>query len=357
MHLVGEHIARCLSLEWEDADDAILDEEGSALLPIVDTGKLLRRYCQVDNQVILEHIASVLPAGPWMRKNFFIGEQHHQMMWAWEEFCKYVMHKRRYSFFRTASDEVTKEETEGALLGDISPHEMLKLLGDAVSSENLIKQTQTGVEIYYRARVGYFSKEEEIREPKPEKARASNRMSPAGIPMFYGCHQQRAALWEIYNEEWAKDGDIITVGKFEMAQPIGILNLSNTPPLPSLFDEGNNQRRMMIIFLREFAKEIAKPIIKDGRENIEYVPTQVLTEYFRMGSPSIDDEIGGIEYISAHRADTPPERKEWTCVALFDSECLRLAGVEYFRASVKKGKSEKPEVDFHQVHLSAARES
>ena len=31
----------------------------------------------------------------------------------------------------------------------------------------------------------------------------------------------------------------------------------------------------------EFVKSITAPVAHDGREHIEYVPTQILTEYFR----------------------------------------------------------------------------
>lgn len=359
LNIVAEHIARCLPLEWEEVDVSILGGDEVVSNLVWDTNELLVECCDVDDPKILEELgaAPALLKGPWLQKGSH-GEHHHQMSWAWEEFRKYVMHERRYSFFHQSSYEMTKQRTEETLFGEISPHEMLNILGGAVSDENLTRQTQAGAEIYYRARVGYFSKEDEIREPKPQKARASNRMSPAGIPMFYGCPQQQAALREIYDDKWAKEGDIVTVGKFEMTQPIWILDLSKVPnDVPSLFDESNNQRRGILAFLRDFAGEIAKPIIKDGRENIEYVPTQFLTEYFRMGAPSIDDEIGGIEYLSAHRAYGSQGDEKWTCVALFDSKCLNLTGVDYFRVSVKQGKGEKPEVGFHQVHLSTARES
>ena len=36
-----------------------------------------------------------------------------------------------------------------------------------------------------------------------------------------------------------------------------------------------------MILLREFAKAIAEPVQKDDKERIEYVPTQIVTEYFR----------------------------------------------------------------------------
>jgi hypothetical protein len=49
-------------------------------------------------------------------------------------------------------------------------------------------------------------------------------------------------------------------------------------PFPSLFDEQRRHLRAGLSFLHDFAADLAKPIEKDGREHIEYVPTQIVTE-------------------------------------------------------------------------------
>lgn len=36
-----------------------------------------------------------------------------------------------------------------------------------------------------------------------------------------------------------------------------------------------------MIFLDRFAHEVSKPVAPDALEHIEYVPTQIVTEYFR----------------------------------------------------------------------------
>lgn len=45
-----------------------------------------------------------------------------------------------------------------------------------------------------------------------------------------------------------------------------------------------------LLFLREFVKSITLPVVHDGREHIEYVPTQVLTEYFRQQVTTLDGQ-------------------------------------------------------------------
>ena len=56
------------------------------------------------------------------------------------------------------------------------------------------------------------------------------------------------------------------------------------------------------MFLHKFVRAITLPVEHDGREHIEYVPTQVLTEYFRHRFlPNGASNIDGIVYPSTHR--------------------------------------------------------
>ena len=50
----------------------------------------------------------------------------------------------------------------------------------------------------------------------------------------------------------------------------------------------SREERGGLLFLREFVKSITLPVVHDGREHIEYVPTQVLTEYFRQQVTTLD---------------------------------------------------------------------
>jgi RES domain len=56
-----------------------------------------------------------------------------------------------------------------------------------------------------------------------------------------------------------------------------------------------------LLFLFSFARDLSKPVILDGREHIEYVPTQVVTEYMRRLP---DAAIDGILHASAQSAGT-----------------------------------------------------
>ena len=78
------------------------------------------------------------------------------------------------------------------------------------------------------------------------------------------------------------------------------MNLAQLPPLPSIFDTNSRQEREELLFLEAFVDEIKKPIEKNGTEHIEYVPTQVVSEYFSLVFGLKNGEcLDGILYPSA----------------------------------------------------------
>lgn len=60
------------------------------------------------------------------------------------------------------------------------------------------------------------------------------------------------------------------------------MDLTNLPEYPSVFgsDEANLDRPGVHL-IHAFADDFIRPVEKDGREHIECVPSQVVTEYVR----------------------------------------------------------------------------
>jgi hypothetical protein len=104
-------------------------------------------------------------------------------------------------------------------------------------------------------------------------------MSPAGIPMFYGSLDPETALEETINASDIGVGKIASIGTFNVIRQLEVLDLTQNHEIPSIFDTNRSYLRSSLIFLRNFEEEISKPIEKDGAEHIEYVSTQVFTEY------------------------------------------------------------------------------
>ena len=107
----------------------------------------------------------------------------------------------------------------------------------------------------------------ELGPPGVDRA-GQGRMSAAGIPVFYGAMSSAVAAVEAYDRS-----PFVTVGRFETTRDLTAVDLQ----APSQVDSGETGE-----FLRSFAREIVKPVKRDGREHYEYAPTQVLTEYLRV---------------------------------------------------------------------------
>ena len=132
-------------------------------------------------------------------------------------------------------------------------------------------------------------------------------LSPAGRPMFYGALDEETSVVETFIEE---EGYTVTTGAFTLSKEIAVLDLTEIPAVPSLFDEQKRHARRPLMFLRAFAEEVSKPIQRDGGECLEYVPTQRVTEYFRTKYEPLNASVlTGLMYRSS--------RNGRPCVVLF----------------------------------------
>ena len=136
-------------------------------------------------------------------------------------------------------------------------------------------------------------------------------MSPAGISMFYGATDLDTAVAEIGAHSSYTHA---VVGEFTPVRELRLLNLADLDnrPQPSLFNQSHHKAYFATRFLKEFVADLTKPIELDGREHIDYVPTQVFTEYLKTAHPG---RLDGLMFPSA-QADSgsnvvifcPPEQ-------------------------------------------------
>ena len=78
-----------------------------------------------------------------------------------------------------------------------------------------------------------------------------------------------------------------------------MLDLTDVPDIPSIFDEVRYNERPPPIFLCHFESEISKPIIRDDRVHYEYAPTQIVAEYFRHVYREKPRRVDGIMFNSS----------------------------------------------------------
>ena len=92
--------------------------------------------------------------------------------------------------------------------------------------------------------------------------------------MFYASESARIAHAEVQAE-------VSCVGTFQILRDVWVLDLADLPPVPGIFAGESRYRRLGLRFLHAFQAEITKPVARDRVTHIEYVPTQIVSEYFR----------------------------------------------------------------------------
>lgn len=301
LHEVAAYIKECLQAEYDDPANWLPYEsaEGGYQGSTYDTHDLLAYEIALelprdhDGRLVDSLVEAINQDGPqfWCEKHPFSLREHEQLQLSWERFSQFIKHERRY-FFRRADQGALEEQFEETLAAD----DLLPRIASRVEDLGLTTRLEVGTKIYrarFRPPGTRFTTALELGPPPPHRAK-QNRMSPAGIVMFYGSEDVETAVAEVFDTP----GDY-AVGEFSLLGEAWVLDLHDIAPPPSFFSETHAWEREPLMFLRRFARDIARPIEHDDRVHIEYVPTQVLTEYFRTQFKHGDRPLGGICYTSA----------------------------------------------------------
>lgn len=297
-HNIGEvidYINDCISHEYENpVEEMAWDsaEGGYHGASTYDSWEILDEVgLEVNSDGLFDSIASNLPNDHWCQKHPYQLREHEEMLYAWEEFSKLVKFKCRYMFLKHEKREGIFR-TERILISKI-----LNRLASSFKSIDLFTTLGKGT-VLYRARYyggkHIFPLELSQLAPPPGERASNSRMSPAGISMFYVAKELETA----YDEIGLKKGDQSALAKFVLKQDLVLIDLTKIPAIPSIFSELRNLRDE-IIFLHDFLKDFTKPIHKDGREHIEYVPTQIVSEFCKYNVKFKRKPIAGFIYPSA----------------------------------------------------------
>ena len=264
----------------------------------------------IENDKLLEDIRESMIDEEWCKKNPYGPRDYEMYMSDWNKFCEIVKHKIRYTFlikhlnreesYETSNKALVVKKNIDTTINEIS--QILFYIEDNIKEIEIVKEIKEG-SIFYRGRThssseGYKNAVNLGTSPV-EATIYSNRMSPAGIPMFYGGLNTSTVFEEMKKD----DKPYITIGKFIGLIPFHIIDFTELPPIPTVFNPETRYLRQPIMFFEEFTKDLSKPVTKDSGEHIEYVPTQVITEYFRYLFNYYDKNIDGIFYKSACKDD------------------------------------------------------
>jgi len=297
-----ERIYEGVTSEYNDAADEPVpyeSAEGGYQLPTMGNHELLFEVgFYAGNDDLHDRIAQALPAHAWIRRNPLSLSEEDRLIIGWEGFSKLVKHRVRYLMF----PENAATESEA-----VAPTEIIDALGNLVREQGLVTTIPKGT-LLYRVRVHepglILTTTAELGAPPGEAARFSNRMSPAGVSLFYAGLDEGTAIAETYIRRDGKPAET-TIATFEVTEDLRVLNLVNLPKIPSIFaNVEETWTRPALIFLHGFVADFTEPIDKDGREHVEYVPSQIVTEYFRYRFRDGDGRpVHGILYPSSRVAD------------------------------------------------------
>lgn len=264
----------------------------------------------------------------------FYDTKEEELSYKWKQFCEKVKSSRRYTFFKMPEFE-TKQYSDNGL------DNILSELGNVVINANLISTLKPNKASICRCRV--HKKNEIINTiadlaSPPDNCASQNRMSPAGISMFYGAFFPKTAILEVANT-FNNENDV-TIGDFNVIKPIKVIDFTGLFHLSIFGDYDWN----VMSFLKSFVFEIAKPITKEDKD-IEYVPTQIITEYFRYIFKTKEREhINGIIYRSA------TNKGGFCCVLFFDKKtCPEYLSLSKYAIVANKDKifKELPDINWN----------
>jgi len=296
-NVIMERIFSAISTCFSDAQDIDLPwVDGGWITEEVYREEIIAEFDPGwDGPFVTDVIECLDPSAYWTEHSngdWAISNPSETLRYGWEGFKNQVLTRTRYLFLSEPEDK-----SEFGRPDYLPISRMLDALGHLVNKHSLVRTFDPGAQSYFRVRVSTgtanWSEPSDFGVPPQEKSSAG-RMNPAGIPYFYVAMDEQTSIAEvIYNPVK------YYVAMFQAILPVRLLDLTDLPTLPSLFLPELYDERHELLFLREFLDDITQPIVKDGREHVDYVPTQIVSEFFRHRYRGTDGEgIDGIMYPS-----------------------------------------------------------
>ncbi len=227
----------------------------------------------------------------WAEPDMYYDTERDELMYQWEYFKKIVKHNSRFIFLSKSGNLDHQNATK-----------ILKEVGRLLPKLNLIKKIEKGKKLF-RARqhksTDIIDSIEQIVSPPIKYAIYPNRFSPSGIPMLYTAFDKKTAIVETVDIK-DKQKNKTTIAELVLDKDVYVIDFSRLPEIPSIFGITNKKKYYLITFIYGLVRDMTKSIEKDGKEHIEYIPTQVITEYLRFPfNKNRNNKIEGIIYSSS----------------------------------------------------------
>lgn len=236
-----------------------------------------------DNAALNEDLDNIFIDQSWIKKDAFEPWKNERMTWQWNRFSDLVKTSRRYTFWKFAPSD----ENEEPLI------DILHDLGESIVVANLIKTLPVGTILFRVRSLSMVNQPYGFNDitSAPDGVGGQCRMSPAGVSMFYGAYDKETSLAESLK---CSIHVANLVGMFRTKLPLRVVDLTLLPNYVSIWMNSWES----VLFLKSFHADITQPI-RDNKENIDYVPSQVFTEYLRWMFRDRDgSSIDGVVYQS-----------------------------------------------------------
>lgn len=288
INLVIEHIFSRIDDYFQSADVLPYDaSEGGYLFGNTwDTYDLIGTLVKTENTSVLTAIRDSGENRTWCGRDPFSDRISEESIGNWLNFCDKVKHVRR---FLLKPGELAILST---ILGILRRHRLFLKIKPGTS--------------FFRARTYKSSKRfrltlENVSIPPLDiLAQSANRMSAAGIPSLYcSTHPATCIAESKFSMNPRDKHDSCSLAEFENLVSFRILNLCDLPRVPSIFGNMALADREALIFVTNFRDDIVKSVVRDGREHVEYTPSQVFSEYIRHFAKVNGESLDGIVYPSA----------------------------------------------------------
>jgi len=299
LSLVVEYVCNSISNEWCDPANVLpyQSSEGGYQGEVLNTQELFWHLgLDVDDEQIITDITDAIENEYWCKRDYFSLSPDETLIYGWEAFCKFVINNSRYFFLQANNEDYNADQHD-----EMNPVDILTSVASIISNLGMFKEIQIS-QVIKRVRIvdeyNEATTAKELGSPPLEYCNMANRMSPAGISMFYGAFELETAIKETYDPE-PKLTKKAVVGNFFPCRPLKLIDLSMRFRVPGIFDD-DKSHRFEKSFLFDFIKDFTKPIERADRAHIDYVPTQIVTEYLKIIlSNQSNSTIDGIIYPSS----------------------------------------------------------
>lgn len=295
-----ELLLACIRQFYDDPGNGLSYEStsGGYLGKTYDTQELIEDVICIEADFdVLEQISSSIILDLWTEAEFYGDSYSQHLSYSWDTFSHIVKYNVRYLFNQVELDDdgLTPAQQPWLVLDDIA--DFIKKLDLFF----LIPKKEPGEDglCLYRAR--QHKKKELILTCEdigsaPREFAGANRFSPEGISMFYGTIDQSTAISEVFSKE--NSGKHVSIGEFFPNKDLLLVDLRSIPVF-GFFDKKNIDMIEPTRFLKDFVNSISMTITQNDNKRIEYIPSQIVTEYIRHILPStVRKEIHGIVYKS-----------------------------------------------------------